>query len=235
MTIVKTKSVDAVVRALSLLKLFEQASPELSLAEISRRSGIVKSTCMRMLISLAEQDMITITPDRKYTLGPEVYRLGKCYSASFRLEAYIRPVLKELVAESQEGASFFQRVGSQRMCLFREDSNQLLREHVAEGDTVALDKGAAGRVLLNFMNQDPMQPAPIRTLEQLPVVSMGERDSEINGIAAPVFSSSVGLVGAIAISGPRIRLSSETIRILSPMIFRAAQKLSMQMGARFYG
>lgn len=231
----KTKPVDAVIRALQILKTFDHTAPELSLAEVCRRTGTVKSTALRMLISLAQEGLITVTPDRRYALGPELYWLGKCYADSFRLEDHVRPVMKDLVASAQECVSFFQRVGNKRMCLFREDSAQILREHVAEGDTVSLDKGAAGRVLTHFAKYDSMTPSPARTLESLPFVSIGERDSEIGGIAAPVFSNATGLVGAITISGPLSRLTQSRIDGLKPLVYASAAELSGKLGARFYG
>lgn len=231
----KTKPVDAVVRALQILKSFDTNAKDMSLAELCRRTGIVKSTTLRMLLSLAEEGMITITPDRRYALGPELYRLGKRYADSVEFEDHIRPVMKELVASTQECVSFFQRVGNKRMCLFREDSDQLLREHVAEGDTVSLDKGAAGRVLTQFAKHDAMTLGPAKTLESLPFISIGERDSEIGGIAAPVFSNVTGLVGAMTISAPLTRLSESRIATLRPLVYAAAARVSKALGARFYG
>ncbi|SDH98433.1 IclR family transcriptional regulator [Alloyangia pacifica] len=231
----KTKSVEAVIRALQVLKLFDKSTQELSLAEISRRTGMVKSTALRMLVSLAEEQMVTVTADRKYALGPEIYRLGKAYTSGFNLESHVRPAMQQLVLDANECVSFFQRIGNRRMCLFREDSDHLLREHVAEGDTVSLDRGAAGRVLTTFPKQDPNLTAPLRTLEQLPLVSIGERDAEINGLAAPVFSAAQGLVGALTISGPKSRLTESYIEELKPKVLRTAANLSARLGARFYG
>lgn len=235
MSELKTKSVDAVVRALQILKSFDTNAKDMSLADICRRTGIVKSTTLRMLLSLAEEGMVTITPDRRYALGPELYRLGKRYADNVDFEDHIRPVMKDLVASTQECVSFFQRVGNKRMCLFREDSDQLLREHVAEGDTVSLDKGAAGRVLTHFTKHDALTPAPGKTLESLPFVSIGERDAEIGGIAAPVFSNVAGLVGAMTISGPLTRLTPSRIAALQPLVYEAAARVSKALGARFYG
>lgn len=231
----KTKSVDAVIRALSILKLFDQTTQDLTLAEISRRTGMVKSTALRMLVSLADEQLITVTADKRYALGPEVYRLGKAYSAGFNLETHVRPAMQDLVKDVNECVSFFQRIGNRRMCLFREDSDHLLREHVAEGDTVSLDKGAAGRVLTSFAKQDAALPAALATLESLPFVSLGERDAEITGIAAPIFSGAQGLVGALTISGPKSRLTEDYIVTLKPRVLHAAAAVSRKLGARFYG
>ena len=48
----KTKGVNAVNRALALLDVFIEAEPSLSLAELTKRTGLVKPTVLRFLLSL---------------------------------------------------------------------------------------------------------------------------------------------------------------------------------------
>lgn len=231
---VKTKPVDAALRALKILKVFNHRTPQLTLSQISQQCGMVKSTTLRMLLSLVEEGFITVDIDKRYMLGPEVFRLGSCYAGSFELEPHIRPVMKTLVEQTGECVSFFQRVGDKRMCLFRENSHQVLREHVAEGDTVVLDRGAAGRVLLDFAGFNGDHRSQPGILDSLPYVSHGERDAGIGGLAAPVFSGFKGLLGAITISGPVSRLTPERIRELRKSVFSAAAQISAELGARFY-
>lgn len=231
----KTKPVDAALRALKILKVFSQATPELTLSEIAVHTGMVKSTTLRMLLSLVEEGFVTVNANRRYMLGPEVYRLGCCYAENFDLEQRIRPRMKALVRDAGECVSFFQRLGDQRMCLFRENSQQVLREHVAEGHTVVLDRGAAGRVLVDFEHTPALQAASLEVRASLPYISHGERNSEIGGLAAPVFSPlKGGLIGALAISGPVVRLTPERLDALRPLIYAAAAELSAQLGSRFY-
>jgi DNA-binding IclR family transcriptional regulator len=231
---VKTKPVDAAMRALKILKVFNHRSAELTLSQISAATDMAKSTVLRMLLSLIEEGFVIATTSKRYMLGPEVYRLGRCYADSFDLEDRIRPLMKELVKSSDECVSFFQRVGDKRMCLFRENSQQLLREHVAEGDTVVLDRGAAGRVLLDFEKTNPLDPGSLDLKGTLPYVSHGERNAEIGGLAAPVFSNFSGLIGALAISGPVMRLTPERIETLRPLIYTTAAAISSRLGSRFY-
>ncbi|WPB56442.1 IclR family transcriptional regulator [Xylophilus sp. GOD-11R] len=231
---VKTKPVDAALRALKILKVFDHRRPELTLSEIAAQTGMVKSTTLRMLLSLIEEGFVTVNASKRYMLGPEVYRLGCCYADSFDLEQRIRPRMKALVRDSDECVSFFQRLGDQRMCLFRENSQQVLREHVAEGDTVVLDKGAAGRVLMDFERTNALESGSEAVRARLPYISHGERNSEIGGLAAPVFSNQKGLIGALAISGPVARLTPERIDALRPLIYATAAELSMLLGSRFY-
>jgi len=230
----KTKPVDAVTRALRILKVFNHRTPTLALSQIAQKTDMAKSTTLRMLVTLVEEGYICVDADKRYSLGPEVYRLGRCYVDGFNLERHIRPVMKSLVDETSESISFFQQVGDKRMCLFREDSSQVLIEHVAEGGTVDLDRGAAGRVLLDFQHVGGYEPALKEQRMALPYQSLGERDAGIGGIAVPVFSSLQGLVGALTISGPVMRLSQERMTELAPHLYRAAAKLSSAMGSRFY-
>jgi len=233
-TAVKTKPVDAALRALKILKVFNHRAPELTLSEIALQIGMVKSTTLRMLLSLIEEGFVTVNASKRYMLGPEVYRLGCCYADSFDLEQRIRPRMKALVRSSDECVSFFLRLGDKRMCLFRENSLQVLREHVAEGDTVVLDRGAAGRVLLDFEKTSALESGSDTVKATLPYISHGERNSEIGGLAAPVFSHLKGLIGALTISGPIARLTPERIEELRPMIYATAAEISALLGARFY-
>ncbi|MFC5357653.1 IclR family transcriptional regulator [Azospirillum himalayense] len=231
---VKTQGVDAVKKALDILRAFSQEQPTLSLSEISKKTGYVKSTALRMLISLEESGFITANADKTYSVGSEAFRIGSLYQKTFRLEAVIRPVMRDMVNGTGESASFFRREGNQRICLFREDSAQALREHVAEGDVVALDRGAAGRVLLEFSDTNPLRPATPEMVARLPVISLGERDPDIAGVAVPILSATSGLAGALTLSGPAFRMTPERIAAMAPIVIAGGSRISAALGSTFY-
>lgn len=230
----KTKGVEAVDKALHILSLFTTESPKLTLGEISQRSGHVKSTALRLLISLQNAGLVVATPDKAYAVGPQAFRLGNLYQRSLRLEHIVRPVLRALVLRTGESGSFFRREGSMRVCLFREDSSQVLREHVPEGEAVGLDKGAPGHVLTEFAGVDGMRPATPEQLARLPVIALGERGPDIAGIAAPVFGASQGLVGALTLSGPRTRFTPQMVDEVKPVVMSAAAELTRALAGSFY-
>lgn len=230
----KTKGVEAVDKALHILSLFTTETPKLSLGEISQRSGYVKSTAMRLLISLQNAGLVVATSDKNYMVGPQTFRLGHLYQRSLRLEPIVRPVLRALVLRTGESGSFFRREGNIRICLFREDSSQVLREHVPEGEAVGLDKGAPGHVLSEFSDVDGTRPASEGQLSRLPIVSLGERGPDIAGIAAPVFGAAQGLVGAVTLSGPRTRFTPQAIEDMKPLVMQAASDLTGALGGSFY-
>jgi hypothetical protein len=135
------EGVAAADRALAVLAAFRKGDGAVSLAELAARTGLVKSTIMRLAVTLEARGFLAREGDGAYRLDAEVLRLGTAYTQSFRLEAHVIPVLEELVARTGETASFYVRRGERRLCLFRADSPHLLRMHVQVGR-----RAAAGRL-----------------------------------------------------------------------------------------
>ena len=93
-------------RALTVLSAFRKGDRALSLAELAERTGLVKSTIMRLAISLEEHGYLAREDDGAYRLDAEVLRLGTIYTQSFRLDAHVIPVLEKLVTRTGETAAF---------------------------------------------------------------------------------------------------------------------------------
>src|ERR1044072_2184516 len=79
--------VAAVDRALLLLTAFRPRDRSLSLAELVERAGLVKSTALRLLASLAHFGLVQRLDDGRYSLGPEIARLQTIYTAAFSMDA----------------------------------------------------------------------------------------------------------------------------------------------------
>jgi DNA-binding IclR family transcriptional regulator len=194
----------AVDRALSLLAAYRTGDAGLTLATLAERTRLYKSTALRLLASLEHARLVQRTAGGLYRLGPETARLNSIYTASFSLEAYLLPVMRELVAKTNESVSFHVRQGDQRLCLLRVDSPQLLRDHVRAGDVLPLDRGAGGRVLLAFAGAkgrlyDQIRRAGVAALSN-------DRVQGVTGISAPVWGPGGELVGALTLTLPTQRL-----------------------------
>jgi DNA-binding IclR family transcriptional regulator len=117
------------------------------------------------------------------------------------------------------------------VCLFRVNSKHSMRDHIEEGDALALDRGASGHVLLQFGAGDADLSA---LFAQLPFVSYGERDSETAAAAVPVFSSDGGLVGALAVSGLITRFTPDKLKTIAQALLQHGSALSLALGGRQY-
>ena len=96
----------AALRAVRLLKLFSNERPEMSLAELSRASGLNKTTTHRLLRALQSESLVDRNPATSaYSLGPGLMALGVQALASSDLRRRVRPVLRSLARETGETAT----------------------------------------------------------------------------------------------------------------------------------
>ncbi|MDP4023573.1 IclR family transcriptional regulator [Methylobacterium sp. NEAU 140] len=223
----KLEGVASADRVLTVLAAFRRGDDALELSELARRTALVKSTIMRLCISLEKFGFIERLDDGRYRLGVEAARIGSVYQQSFALEERIVPVLDRLAAESLETASFYIRRGDQRLCLFRADSPSPLRMHVRPGDMRPMDESAIARVLAAFGDRK----RSARTGIALPVYTAGITDPHVASLAMPVFGSGERLLGALALSGPLSRLTEDRADGLKPRLREAAERLSAELGA----
>jgi DNA-binding IclR family transcriptional regulator len=222
--------VDAVDRALAILATFDKGHERQSLGDLATKTGLYKSTILRLARSLEVAGFLHREEGGTFVLGAELLRLAAVYRRVPALESRVRPVLQALRAETGESASFFRREGDRRQCLYREETRRAIRDQLMEGDLLPLNVDASGHVLTVF--GDPLLPASERTQRyaELPFASFGESDPEMAVIAAPVFSSD-GLAGALSISGPRNRLTPARAAEIGPLIVAKAEALSTLLGA----
>lgn len=218
--------VAAVDRAISLLAAFRPGDAELTLLQLSERSRLYKSTVLRLLASLEHGGLIQRKADGRYALGYEVARLNGIYATSFSLAEVVMPILRELVAQTQESAAFHVALGEHRLCLHRVDSPQPIRYHTNEGDILPLDRGAGGRVLSAFGGARGKCYDAIR--RDGFVVLTGDRLPELSGISAVVKNADGEVAGAITLTMPTSRLKSE----FSAAVKAAAAQLSHLLGGK---
>lgn len=223
--------VAAVDRALGLLAAFKAGDASLTLTELAARTGLYKSTTLRLLASLERAGMVQKLERGGYALGHEVARLQSVYAASFSLEHIVMPILRELVAETGESSAYHVSQGEFRLCLYRVDSPNPIRDHVQAGELLPINRGAGGRVLIAFDpklarqygSEDPTLYEKIRAQGYHTVV--GDRLSEVGGISAPVFRRDGSVAAALTLIVPAHRYHQ---RHIAPTV-AAAKKLSGQL------
>jgi DNA-binding IclR family transcriptional regulator len=217
--------VAAVDRALALLSAFRGGDAALSLAELAARTGLYKSTALRLLASLAHARYLTRRDDGAWLPGPELARLGELHRASFSLAERVLPALQALVAATGESAAFHVRDGDVRLCLARVDSPHLLRDHVRAGDRLPLDRGAGARVLRAY---EGARGALYERIREAGVAELeGDRVAGLLGVSAPVFGAGGALLGALTLTLPATRRKAG----LAARVRAAAQALSRELGA----
>jgi len=218
--------VAAVDRALTILDAL--TDEKITLAELSKRTDLYKSTVLRLARSLERFGYLLRDDDGCYRLGAKVLYLGSLYQRHFRTSELVPPVLRRLVDQLHEGASFYIADGDHRVVLHRIDASRAVRDSVHEGDRFPLTNGAAGHVLRAFSGTRGERFDRIR--DAMFAASFGERDPEIAAYAAPVFGHSNRIVGVISVSGPRYRIEALGESKVLPPLFKQAQALTRMLG-----
>ncbi|WP_299665847.1 IclR family transcriptional regulator [uncultured Ruegeria sp.] len=215
---------ESVERAMSILSAFTTHKPVMSLAELAEETGLYKSTILRLTNSMAIYGFIQRDDSGQFSVGPSVWRLGLIFRRDFKKREHVAPSLKILTEATGETASFYVRNGNERICLYRENSPNLLRFHVEEGMRLRLTTGASGMVLRHFSGEDVGDLSKFN--KNGTVVSVGQTNPNISSIATPVFNSSGELVGALAVSGLVTRFDETARTSAIPLLESLARGLS---------
>jgi DNA-binding IclR family transcriptional regulator len=222
--------VDAVGRALAILRTFGPERPEMTLTEIAEQTDLYKSTVLRLAASLEAGGFLTRGSDRVYRPGPELWRLGSLYRRSLDVGEVIRPALQRLVEATTETASFYIRDGDDRICLYRVNSPRAVRHHLDEGQRLPLNSGAAGHILGAYGSQK--WPNRKKILAEGYYVSEGERDPEVAAAAVPVIDNQGKLRGALSVSGTISRFDARAQKKAIAALQSEARALAAALPAR---
>jgi DNA-binding IclR family transcriptional regulator len=212
---VSASGIDVLDRAVAILVAFRRDDLPLTLTELSVRTGLYKSTLLRL-------------DDGRFRLGSATLNLSSHYESSLNLGDVLLPPMRELNAELGEAVSFHVREGDHRVCLYRIKSRFSIRAEVQQGDVQPLDRGAGGRVLLAFSGEEGEPYDSIR--KTFCYASFGERDPETSGISAPVFGAQQRLVGALGIVGPTSRMSAAEMERYRPRLLVFAARATNLLG-----
>lgn len=214
--------VASVDRALRILSTFSMTDPAQRLVDIADRTGLYKSTILRLSQSLIRARLLTRGADGLYRIGPMGLTLSAAYQASHSLGDVLMPIMNAIANGFSESVSFYVRDGDRRICLFRVDGPRLLRHHVSQGESLPLLNGSAGQVLAAYDGEKGPRFDLIR--ERGWQVSFGERDPEIAGLSVPVFGPDSTVVGAITVSGPITRITPSFVsRTVVPFLRHAVE------------
>lgn len=222
--------VAAVARALALMEAFAVGEAALPLAELARRTGLHKTTVLRLARTLAASHYMVQTEAGAWRLGPACGWLGARYQSGFDVNNVVEPTLRALVEATGESASFYVREGDIRACVARVEGPHSVRHHVRMGERLPLDKGAPGRVILAFSGA---QGEPYETIRRRGYhLSAGEREADVSSVAAPVFALNWRLLGSMCISGPSTRLARAKLEKHAKAVIAAANQLSYALAGQ---
>jgi DNA-binding IclR family transcriptional regulator len=211
----------AITAVVSILDALAESPTNLSLSELSRRTGVPKSSMHRMLIGLLNTHLVNLE-DGGYALGPKVMRYQAAYVRKLdvvqvfgRVAAHHVPIFEEtmqLARLEEAGEAVF---------IAKLDCQKMIRPATYVGRRVQAHATAVGKVLLSSLNQDQLKNLyPNDALPVLTATTISSRKALIkeleqvrrNGFATTLQESIANLC---CVSAPVRDATGNTIAALS--------------------
>lgn len=234
-----TRRVAAVERAAALLGTL--AAEELGTNELARRAGLHPSSVSRLLATLAESGLVEQEAETgRYRLGLRLIELGNAVLARLDLREVARPQLRALVEETRETVTLSAPGDPDAITVDFVLSPSSVQGVARVGRPSVAHATATGKVALAF-GEVQLPPGRLRAFtgrtiadraaltreiervrEQGWAQAVGEREDDLNAVAAPVHGSRGELAAVVGIQGPASRFDQEGMaRALEPLLTRA--------------
>jgi DNA-binding IclR family transcriptional regulator len=232
---------DRVVRILDLV----EAGRARSLAEVVRSTSFSRSTAHRLLQAMEAHDLLAYSGSRGYHLGPRFLRLAHRSLRDLPLREIAHPSLERLSTVTGESTQLFVRSMDERICIDAVESPNELRTIVSVGAALPMTKGSAAKLFLAWataVDRERMlaglAEGEIARLDQQILTakrrgwaeSVGERESGVASVSAPVIGPYDALIAVVSLSGPISRLGRAVARRHAPAVIGTAREIEQALG-----
>lgn len=250
----KDGRLSSVATAMLLLKSFSDEQSELGIGALSRQLGLAKSTVHRLASTLLDAGMLDQNKETgKYRLGLTVFELGMLARRKMDIYNEAKIFLRELREKTQETVNLAIMRDDSLIYLNSLEGPSAIKVRSHMGLRLSAHCSAEGKVLLAFGAPNDRakiiaQGLVAQTLntitdptafsEEMKLVeSRGyatdyeESEIGVRSIAVPVFSGENDIAAAVGISGPVQRLTKRTLALYLPTLTKAADAISVKLGA----
>lgn len=245
--------INSILKALDILSLFSPTEPRMSLATISQKMNLPKSTVHNLLATLVYRGFIERVDNEQYALGTTVIVLAQAVRANVELRDRAAPLLSEVAETSHESIYLTIREENNILYIYAIESPRRLLARTAIGDRVPMHCTANGKAILAYLPENEITSLIKQT--KLPVFTKNTisdpaglmRELELTRsrgygldneehepgtfcVGAPIFDGNVRVVGACSISGEDPQIIGARLPELAALIKKTAQEISRRMG-----
>jgi IclR family acetate operon transcriptional repressor len=221
-------------KALDILFYLANVGDSVSLARLSKETGMNKATALRYL-NVLESKGVVERCSAGWTLGLSLFELGSKVPVRRLVAEKVRPILERLARESGESVNLAYLAGETAIYLDRAEANRSLRMRSMPGDRLPLYCTGVGKAILSQLSEERIHailgPGPLPKITESTLVDPDEiiceagraRESGygvdreefeigLTCYAMPLRLPGSDFVGAISISGPTARMNNPEIR-----------------------
>jgi DNA-binding IclR family transcriptional regulator len=236
--------------------IVEALAPEtdrgLTLADLSQRVALPKSTVHRYLATLLELGLAQRNDTDRFRLGTKVIELAGVYLANSDLRKESQDTLDHLSAQANETVHLAVRSEAEVVYIAKVESRHAVRMYSYIGARLPMYCTALGKAMLAFGPEDwiretlanGLKPRTPHTLVKATALKADlkairargfscdneENEIGVRCVGAAVLDFTGSVVGAISLSGPTDRVDQRRSAELGPIVREAARQISQRMG-----
>lgn len=248
-----SKRVQAIDRAVMILKCFSEKRRELKLTDISDELGLNKSTVHGIITTLKYHGLIDQNEEnQKYRLGIYILELADILISSMDIRNVASPVIKDMCLKLEETVHLGVLDNMDVVYIDKQESNQSMRIFTTIGTRNPAYCTGIGKAMLAYVD-------PVILMEQLPeklerftkhtitekaellkelesirekgyAMDNEERIEGLTCIASPVFDHTGRAKYSISVSGPTIRMTKDKIEETIKLVKESAMEVSNRLG-----
>ncbi|AVM67898.1 hypothetical protein C3V36_00630 [Lachnospiraceae bacterium oral taxon 500] len=221
------ENVRSLERGMKILQCFKNHI-SLSLTEIAVTTGLSVTTCNRLIQTLVEMECLEKNFQKKYVLGPQIYKFMDSLIKKNDMAEIANDSLKRIKNIFNETASLYIEQSTNRVCIAKVESTHALRRTVKVGEVLPLSRGAVGEMFMAYMDEtkrNELLPKgmdyPTDYFKNIKLkgyaINDGRQEEGVYAIAAPVLNHEGEIVSVLSISGPSERIrkfQSELVRVI---------------------
>lgn len=248
----RTYEVASVRKALELLGCFTTQTPSWTLSELARALRIPKSTVHNLLRTLQSFDLVRQDNEtRVYRIGPGAMELGLVFARSTDVLSQARVVLGRLAELTHETVKLGFLSNDQVLIVSAVESTYQLHTRGDTGTRWPLHSSSLGKAILSVLPEEEageilarkgmsrFTPGTLTTWEEIDqelkrirsrgyALDLEENEPGVRCVAAPVIDSLHGIVAAISISGPSVRIKNEILEEFAKHVMAAGRAIVRQ-------
>jgi IclR family pca regulon transcriptional regulator len=241
----------SLARGLVVIQAFTQQSPQMTISQLSIKTGLSRAAVRRCLYTLTKLGFAGAEDGSRYSLRPRMLTLSHTYTTSNTLSTAAQPILERMSAALHESFSVATLDGEDIVYIARTQVNRVMAVDLHIGSRLPAYCTSMGRILLAYLPAEQLEqylakvnlvPHTTRTITSVEKLRLALRNIRRNGyaicdqeyevglrsIAVPVYSSTGRVVATLNLSGnaPRLSVLEMQSRFLAPLR-NAASELSV--------
>jgi IclR family transcriptional regulator, pca regulon regulatory protein len=220
----------SLARGLIVIQAFTQQSPQMTISQLSVKTGLSRAAVRRCLYTLTKLGFAGAEDGSRYSLRPRMLTLSHTYTTSNTLATAAQPILERMSAALHESFSVATLDGEDIVYIARTQVSRVMAVDLHIGSRLPAYCTSMGRVLLAYLPTEQLEqylakatltPHTTRTITTIEKLRLALRNVRRNGyalvdqeyevglrsVAVPVYAASGRVVATLNLSGNAPRLS----------------------------